>query len=276
MTRSGNSEEPDDTWSPWSNALKAPGDVSSPPSRFFQVRARFGLDANAVLSEVGISFVTDNLRAIVTQISFDNAASKAVSAPGDKLVSSGGPISGKAQNNVEIRWNVDNPDKDELRYWLEYRREGTKDWFSVLPPGEKLTKSNYTWDTKDLPEGHYRVRVVASDSPANPPEHAQRHQLESHVVIVDNTPPVLENLRIAGRTLSGVAKDGVGPVARIEVAIAGTDDWSPVAPADGVFDEDSEEFRIDLSGIVPVGAAMLTVRVFDQEKNQVVGSVLAK
>ncbi len=276
MTRSGNSEEPDDTWSPWSAPLKAAGDVSSPPARFFQVRARFGRDPRAVLSEIGVSFVTDNLRAIVTSIDFDNAATKATSSPGDKLASSGGPISGRPQQNIDIRWNVDNPDKDDLRYWLEYRQEGTKDWFSILQPGEKLTKSNYSWDTSDLPEGQYRVRVVASDSPANPPDQALKHQLESHVVVVDNTPPVLENLRVEGRTLRGVAKDGVGPIARIEVAIAGTDDWYPIAPADGVFDETTEDFRVDLSSVVPPGAALLAVRAFDQEKNQVVGSVLTK
>jgi hypothetical protein len=43
-TRSGNTKEPDDTWSPWSRELEAAGKVDSPPARYLQVRARFAKD----------------------------------------------------------------------------------------------------------------------------------------------------------------------------------------------------------------------------------------
>ena len=67
-TRTGNTETPDTTWSAWSKPLTAPGDTSSPPGRYVQMRARFGKDAKAVVREVVLSFVTDNARAIVTSI----------------------------------------------------------------------------------------------------------------------------------------------------------------------------------------------------------------
>lgn len=275
-TRSGNSEEPDDTWSEWSAGMTQPADIKSPAARFFQVRARFGQDASAVLTEVTVPFVTDNLRAVVTSVSFDNASSKALSGPGDKLGTSGGPISGRPEHEVKISWQVDNPDKDELRYFLKYRQEGTQDWFDILDPAEKLTKSSYDWDTADLPEGRYRVRVIATDRPANPVELALEHQLDSHVVMVDNTPPELTGLTLAGGSLRGTATDGVGPIARVEVAVAGSDEWYPVAPSDGVFDENAETFQVDLRSIVPAGSALVTVRAYDQEKNSVVKSVLLR
>ncbi len=40
-TRTGTTETPDDTWSKWSSALATPGDVSSPPGRYVQIRARW-------------------------------------------------------------------------------------------------------------------------------------------------------------------------------------------------------------------------------------------
>ena len=51
-TRSGNTETPDATWSAWSKPLTEPGDVSSPPGRYAQMRARFAKDAKAVVREV--------------------------------------------------------------------------------------------------------------------------------------------------------------------------------------------------------------------------------
>ncbi len=275
-TRSGNSEEPDDTWSPWSASLTQAGDIQSPAARFFQVRARFSRDPRAVLSEVSIPFVTDNLRAIVTSVDFENAGTRALSGPDDKLGSSGGPISGKADDDIEIKWDVDNPDKDDLRYFLKYRQEGTGDWFDILKPTEKLTKTSYSWDTSDLPEGKYRVAVIASDGLANPPELALEHRLESHIVLVDNTPPVIDGLTINGRTLKGSVVDGVGPIARVEVSVAGSDEWYPLAAGDGVYDEDREEFATDVRAVVPAGSALITVRAYDQEKNQVVQSILLR
>jgi hypothetical protein len=271
--RSGNAAEPDDTWSPWGAWQPQPHDIQSPAARFFQVRARFGLDQKAELREVTVSFTTDNLRPTLGSVQFENASSKSLAGPGDKLVASGGPISERPDEDIQISWKVDNPDKDDLRYWLKYKLEGTRDWFDILKPSEKLTKTSYSWNTADLPEGRYRVRVVVSDVLSNTPQTALTHQLDSHIVLVDNTAPELRDLRVQGRTLSGLATDGVGPIARIEVAVAGTDEWYAVAPTDGVFDEASEEFRVELGPILPAGPALLTVRAYDQENNRVVGAV---
>src|SRR5690606_5726145 len=145
-TRSGNAEKPDNTWSEWSAGLNQPGDIKSPPARFFQVRARFAQDPKAVLTEVTIPFVTDNLRAVITSVGVESAGSKSLGSPGDNLSASGGPISERPDSSVEIRWQVDNPDKDELRYYLKYRQEGTQEWFDILEPSHKLTKSSYSWN----------------------------------------------------------------------------------------------------------------------------------
>lgn len=275
-TRSGNSAEPDDTWSAWSKPLLGPADIQSPAARFFQVRARFNHDPDAVLSEVTVPFVTDNLRAMVTALEFETSSSKALAKPTSKLGTSGGPISERPDEDITINWRVDNPDKDELRYWLKYKREGSKDWFDILKPTERLTKTSYSWDTADLPEGRYRVRVIASDVLSNSPERALTHQLESYTVLVDNTAPEVQGLKVDGNTLSGVAVDGVGPIARVEVAVAGSDDWYAVSPSDGVFDEAKEEFRVELTTLAAPAHALLTVRVYDQENNRTVESTVGR
>jgi hypothetical protein len=272
-TRTGNTKEPDDTWSAWSNPLGAPGLVTSPVGRYLQVRARFAKDPNAVLNQVEIAFLTDNLRAVLTSV--DTRGGDGESGD-DQPKASGGPVTRRAETTLNLTWKVDNPDKDELRYRLQYRLLGTSDWFDLLKPGEKLSKESYSWETSDLPEGRYRVRVTASDETSNPPDRVTKDVRESGIVLVDNTPPSIEALTATGQHLKGIALDGVGPIARIEVSVAGSDEWFPFFPADGIFDEQREELDLDVKNLVRTLPALVSVRVYDKASNFVVRSVLVK
>jgi hypothetical protein len=272
-TRTGNTKEPDDTWSAWSNPLGAPGLVASPVGRYLQVRARFAKDPNAVLNQVEVAFLTDNLRAVLTSV---DARGGDGESGDDSPKASGGPITRRAETTVNLTWKIDNPDKDDLRYRLQFRLLGTNDWFDLLKPGEKLTKESYSWETADLPEGRYRVRVTASDELSNPPARATKDARESGIVLVDNTPPTIDALAAAGQQLKGFAQDGVGPIARIEVSVAGSDEWFPYFPADGIFDEQREELDVDLKNVVKTLPALVSVRVYDKANNFVVRSVFVK
>ena len=272
-TRTGNTATPDATWSAWSNGLAAPGDVTSPAARYVQVRARWSRDTNAVLREVSLSFVTDNARAVVTAVDATSKAQRGSAKGG--MVSSGGEAP-KPSSTVKATWKVDNPDQDELRYRLFYRQEGQTTWRNALKPGEKLTKTEYDWDTTTLPEGLYRLMVEATDEAANPPDRVTKHSLESATVLVDNTPPVFKSLGIAGRRLTGEIVDGLGPISRIEVAIAGSDEWRPLFPSDGVFDEAAEPFDANLGSVVPAGSHILAVRAYDSAGNAVTRDIEAR
>src|SRR4029078_5549377 len=67
-TRTGNSAAPDATWSGWSNPMTGHAAITSPQARYVQVRARWARDPNAVLTEVTVPFVTDNVRPVVTEV----------------------------------------------------------------------------------------------------------------------------------------------------------------------------------------------------------------
>jgi hypothetical protein len=267
-SRSGNTKTPDDTWSAWSAPMTQPGVLKSPGARCLQLRARYNRDPKAALEQVIVAFVTENLKALVTEVKLSKS-----SGLKSGIQRSGAPISSKPDSTVGLRWTVNNPDDDELRYRLQYRMVGSDTWFDLLKPGEKLTETSYKWETADLPEGLYRVRVEASDEPSNPPDQVQRHRLESGVIAVDNTAPVIEDLRIEGRRLRGVAVDGVGPIQRIELSVVGTDEWFPLFPADRVFDQQRETIDADVSALVTKVPAILAVRVYDDADNSVVRHV---
>ncbi len=272
-TRSGNTQQPDDTWSPWSEPLVNPGMTKSPAARYIQIRARWNRDPQAILSDVTLPFVTDNLRAVLTSLEVEKEKDETVSDGSDDIGSSGGPVSDDADPVVKLKWKVDNPDSDELRYRLQYRLVGTSEWLEVLEPRRLLTKTQYDWDTSDLPEGRYRVRVEASDELSNPPDRVKRHELYSNTIVVDNTPPAIVTLEANGRRVTGSAVDGVGPIARIEMSVAGTGEWYPFFPRDGIYDQQREDFDVDTSVFARAGGAIISVRVYDQESNFVVRHV---
>jgi hypothetical protein len=274
-TRTGNTEKPDTTWSSWSQPLTAPGKISSPAARYIQVRARFSRDPSAVVREVLLHFVTDNARAVVTSIDTGDS-STSDGKKSESIPASGGEL-GKAESKVKLSWKVDNPDNDQLRYRLWFRFEGSSVWRPMLPSEEVLSKTSYDWDTSGLPEGTYRVKVEASDELSNPPGTVQRHALESGTVLVDNTPPVFRQLTVGGQRIRGTAVDGVGPISRIEVSVDPNPSlWIPFFPTDGIFDDPSETFDLDVSSLLGGGSRLVAVKVSDAAGNSVVQSVEVK
>lgn len=263
-TRTGNTETPDATWSAWSNGTSQAATIQSPGGRFIQVRARWTRDPKAVLSEVMIPFVTENTRPVVTEV---DARPKSASKESKDAVPASGSEPPKHETVIKVSWKVDNQDNDTLRYRLNFRREGQGLWRDLLRDGEILTKSEYDWDTVALPEGKYRLRVEASDEPANPPESVQRHALESGPVLVDNSPPVIRELTLTGRRLKARVVDGLGPIARVEMAVDGRPEWRTLGARDGVFDTADEAIDVDVASLVPPGAHIVLLRAYDAAGN---------
>jgi hypothetical protein len=265
-TRTGNTAVPESTWSEWSAPIANSAVITSPPGRYVQVRARWSADPTAELSDVLVPFVTENVRPVVLEVGAQPRT--AAHEPKEGLPPSGGEPP-KHDSVVKVSWKVDNPDNDQLRYRVAFKREGQNQWRDVVRPEEVFTKSEVDWETLALPEGKYRLRVEASDEIANPPETVQKHALESAPVVVDNTPPVFRALTLTGRRLRARVTDGVGPIARVELTIDGKLEWRPLAAADGVFDSPDEEVDSDITSLVPPGSHIIAVRAFDEAGNAV-------
>lgn len=275
-TRSGDTLVPDTTWSPWSTPVTEGGAASSPPARFIQVRARLR-DANASLSDVIVSFMTENLRAVVTEVvGRQKGTHESHEAAKDAVPASGGEPP-KHDTVVHVTWKVDNPDSDELRYRVQFHRERDSRWLDATRPDEVLTKTELDWDTASLPEGKYRIRVDASDELSNAPGDSTRFTLESPLVLVDNTPPVFKSIGMQGHRLRAEVVDGLGPITRIEVTADGRNDWRPLAPNDGILDTADETIDVDVTSLLPTGPGthLLAVRAFDAAGNFVVREVPA-
>jgi hypothetical protein len=274
-TRTGDTETPDPTWSAWSTPVYEGGPITSPGGRFVQVRARLR-DAVATLADVSVPFVTENLRAVVTEVAARSKSSREAREPKEK---EGVPPSGnelvKHDAVVHVTWKVDNPDNDDLRYRVTFHRDGQTRWLDATAPDDVLTRSELDWDTSSLPEGKYRVRVDASDELANAPGDSTHFALETSPVLVDNTPPVITTLSLQGHRLRAEVVDGLGPIARVEVAVDGRTEWRPLAPVDGIFDSASETIDCDIAPLLVLGTGphLVAVRAYDAAGNYVVREV---
>jgi sugar lactone lactonase YvrE len=129
--------------------------------------------------------------------------------------------------------------------------------------------TDMAWNTKEVPDGRYRLKVVASDALANPTEPLTAEAI-SDTVVVDNTPPRILT-RAAKRAGAGPpaeipCRDALTPIASAEYRVD-QGEWIAAAAADGIFDSLAESVRIDPSRL-PKGKHSLTLRVRDAAGNE--------
>jgi hypothetical protein len=167
---------------------------------------------------------------------------------------------------VSLSWKVVNADRDPLRYRIAYREEEQSLWRDMFSEEVVLTDPAYTWDTNSIPDGHYIVRVEASDEESNPDDRVLRSSAVSEPIVVDNHPPRFEDLSVRQDRLRGRVTDSLGPIARIQMSLdAGP--WRDVLPEDGLLDAAEERFDVAL-GELGKGLHIVAVRAFDAAGNQ--------
>jgi hypothetical protein len=295
-TRSGNTETPDDTWSPWSSYYTSQegSPIASPKARFLQWRVVLTTSGSdtPVLTSVTAAYLQRNLRPQVRSITvhppgivfqkpfttgdpeiagFDNQttpervlSSAAMSAQG----SSGSPALGRRTYQKGLQtliWRGEDENDDELTYEIRYRREGETSW-KVLR--RDVTEPILVWDTTTVPNGTYFVKIVASDAQSNPPGTALTGEMESVAFTIDNTPPeiAVQGARVeGGKTLvTFEVKDDDSPIQRVEYSQDGLA-WHPAFPRDGIADSKSEQYDVTIDG--GLGPRGLSIRASDVMNN---------
>ncbi|MGB5813014.1 MAG: WD40 repeat domain-containing protein [Polyangiales bacterium] len=265
QTRSGNTEKPDDTWSPWSKKLKEPSRVASPPARFAQVRALFPSSEAAELRVLALYYLPQNQRARVSSVA-PTATPPKPGKPKARLR--------PASPLVNLAWKVFNPDNDALRFRLSFRKDDQDTWRPMFLEEVVLNEPKYVWNTDSVPDGYYVVRVETSDEEANPENLTLRSEATSQPILVDNHPPRIDKLAYRNGRVQGGAVDSLGPIARLQVSID-SGPWRDIFPKDLLLDSRKEEFEITL-GDRPGTSHIVAVRAFDAAGNRVTAEITVK
>src|SRR5271157_1773494 len=259
QARSGNVGEPDETWSAWSAEQTDPAAAraESPPGRFVQYRVKLSTrdpQRTPELSSVSLSFRSANLPPEINRLDIPDVST----ADGTTR-----------QTRLSVRWDVTDPNDDELSYTVQVRKDGWPSWISLTET--PISEKTYTWDTTAFPSGYYRLRLTATDRPSNSPDDAITRDRESPSFIVDHEPPqVLVTPREKKALI--VLSDNLTRVVKAEYALDGGA-WTPLFPDDGLFDTLREQINVALPELKP-GVHLLMVRATDAAGNVGSGDAL--
>jgi hypothetical protein len=244
--RTGQSGEPDATWSGW----KAAGsDV--PNGRFAQYRLTLKTDNPKRTPEVTgvlLAYRTLNLAPEVGTITVPDLTA------GDGAT---------RKTKLELKWEASDPNGDPMIYRLEIRKEDWPDWVAIPTPGP-LTEKSLSWDATTVPPGRYRLRVTASDERGNPEAEALEGRRETEPFVIDHEAPrvVIER---DGERVRVVLEDQLTRLTAAEWSVDGGE-WRPLFALDGLFDSTREELGLSLRKLGP-GPHVLMVRATDAAGN---------
>lgn len=290
QSRSGNTESPDTTWSGWSGGSAPEAGLSSvsPPGRYFQWKIVLAGGApriesveaawreqnlpphleEVVVAPQGQSFREGELQPRMESVTQTLAGGQKVEYTLPPAVSQRAlrELPMWARGLRTVQWRGTDPNGDALRYRVDARPENATGWFEVA---DDLDAPALTWDTNALPDGRYRVRVVASDEDANPLGEGRTSEASSAPFTIDNTPPAVTALSARGENgtlaVEGAAEDATSTLSRIEVSVD-DGDWRLVTPDGGMADRRSVSFKARFPAVGP-GDHTVSVRAVDAAGN---------
>jgi hypothetical protein len=170
---------------------------------------------------------------------------------------------------MTFRWDVNDPNDDELNFTLHLHKDGWPDWIKLNE--QPLTERSFSWDSTSVPAGQYRLKLTASDRPSNNPEETLSAEKLSETFVVDHEAPRVTIKAEAGRA-SVRLEDTLTRLAKASYALDGGD-WAPVFPDDGLFDTPKEVVTIRIPDLKP-GTHILVVRATDAAGNVGTGDAL--
>jgi outer membrane protein assembly factor BamB len=295
FARSGNVDNPDRNWSPWQQVdLHNDSPVSAPPARFIQWKAvlRAGNPAPRVES-VTLNYLPKNVSpdfddiAVQTDVRYQTLPKPAGPDLSGATVQQphfdAPPPPIHDRDSIGVKWSVHDDNDDQMVYSVYYRGDADSRWLLLK---DNLTDKFYSFDASLLPDGIYRIKVVASDAPSHSPGQALTAEKESPPFEVDTTEPQIENLTAAVEGdqihVTFRAADSFSAIKRAEYSVdAG--EWQFVEPVGQLSDSRTESY--DFRTPVPAacspcataaksGAAgqiehVIVVRVYDRYENMI-------
>ncbi len=266
FARSGNVDNPDRNWSPWTPVdLQKDPVLKVPPARFIQWKAVLHASNTAPsVDSVLLNYLPKNVAPdfddVTVQVGVHYQQLPKPAVVPDTSGAAGGtpplrfeapPPTIRAPDSIGVKWTVHDDNDDQMVYSVYYRGEGETRWLLLK---ENLTDKFYSFDASLLPDGGYTVEVMASDAPSHSPGQALTSTRDSARFEVDTTPPRIDDLKasVEGGQIHVTfhATDGFSNIKRAEYSVDAAD-WQYVEPVGQL--ADSKSARYDFQVAVPPG-----------------------
>ncbi len=259
--RWGNVLKPEDGWFDWTAPIESfPSKLPVPRTRYIQVKLTVQ-DPETAINSFALSYKNENQRPKIT----DLKVTTAVTVPIGPYTSGSGTKALPPHTTTKtVTWAAHDSDGDILSYRLFYRRANSQEKIPVFNVPTVL--NSIQWNTDTIPDGKYKLTLVASDERSNNDKDVLTQEAESDEFVIDNTKPQI-TYTIDDKTykISAVATDKMTNIIRIEYQI-NSGDFKTVQPKDGIFDSTTEQFDIlPWSGLK--GEFTVTIKAYDAEHN---------
>jgi hypothetical protein len=251
--RSGNVKDVNaPTFSDWTDykRLKEPVLLDCPTGRFCQYKLVFKTDVpdkTPVIKEVSLASTIPNIAPKILSVSVETVKDK----PG----------------TLGLSWEAEDDNSDKLTYKIDFRQTGWDSWIELE---EDIEENKFLWDSRTVQDGRYEIRITANDRAGNSDQTALTASRVSEQLVIDNTPPVIENINFDSKKGAAVCtvevSDELSIVEKIEYTIDSSKDWKSSIPKDLVYDTTEEVFVIELTDLKP-GEHILSLKLTDAAGN---------
>jgi len=289
--RTGSTETPDATWSAWTPPLRSGERPALPPSRFAQFRLRLGSTrggATPIVETVSLHWAHRNLSPVWEGVDImppglvitrnappDDIGIERVPLETQKLIPALGYMGAEKRSfrrgGQSFTFRVNDPNGDTLQYAISL----VPDHGAPLLLEKAWKEKFFSFDTLPVPDGRYRLEVVASDAPTAPFNAALTSTWRTAPFLVDHTPPAISELTATpegdGIRVRFLARDETSMLKEAAVSADG-ERWLQIMPEDRVFDQKEERFDV----VVPKDAirgSRILVRAVDQYNNEQTAAV---
>ena len=292
--RAGHGSEPAEGWTDWTPGRGETGGTAAsyrfdlPAARYFQWRIQFkgAGERSPHLHRLTASFLPLNRAPLVGNLSLLRPEAGPFE---DAIDLSGRPFTQVLERGVrvqyqqksgpdpagnpdqaawrglrELHWDWLDPDADRLRARIELQREGESAWQTLV---EAWTTNSYTWDTRGIADGFYRLHLLVDDSLDNGAGFERESELLSERVLLDSEPPICTltvERRGAALRLAGSVADAASLLTRVELRV-GEEPWRSLVGADGLMDRQRLDLELDLGA--PATTGPLELRAGDEYGN---------
>ena len=290
QTRSGNSVEPNQTWSAWSPPYSnIQGEqMLSPKARFLQFKILFkALSGRATprFHNATFFYLQTNVAPIVSKIDLlpsnevflkpfiqDEIIWGQYVSPSDKAKNNDKTkmymVAKKVQRKgfQTVVWDAVDKNEDSLLFSISIRNEDDNKW-RILK--DRWEEKIFAFDTISFPDGNYFIKIEAGDSPSNPLGMDLKSENISRQVTIDNSLPVIKNLQLNRDkdrvTISFLAEDSSSFIKDVQFLIR-PDEWRTIFPKDGICDSKMEEFEVTVPLLLKADN-LITIKVKDSRDN---------
>lgn len=292
QVRVGSTELPDGTWSPWTPPLRSGERPSLKPSRFAQFKLKLSSGrggTSPMVESVRMHWANRNLAPqwesidtmppgfVITRSGPpEDIGLERVPLETQKLIPALGTMGAEKRSYRRgaqaFVFRVTDPNADALNFQVRL----IPDKGNPIELAKVWRDRFFTFDTMPVPDGRYRLEVIASDAPGQPFNVALASTWRTAAFTIDHTPSVITDITAVPEGDSVRVKftdrDEMSVLKEASLSADG-DAWLQVAPDDRIFDAKEERFDI----LVPrdrLKGDRILIRVVDGQNNEQAAAVV--